>query len=69
MTSNIHLRFDASKTDIKRIKLLPYFNSKEKPTILFGDGDENNPRAIEITLNDWTLPLSGAAFIWQFERK
>lgn len=68
MTNNIHLRFDASKTDIKRIKLLPYFNSKEKPTILLGE-DENNPKVIEITLNDWTLPSSGAAFIWQFEKR
>ena len=67
MASDIHLKFDASRTDIMRIKLLPYFNSSEKPTILLRDG--NNPKTIEITLNDWVLPLSGATFIWQFEKK
>lgn len=69
MTNGIHLKFDVSKTDIKRIKLLPYFNSGEKPTILTTSGDKNNPKAIEITLSDWVLPLSGSAFIWQFEKK
>lgn len=69
ITNGIHLKFDSSQTDIKRIKLLPYFNSGEKPTILTTSGDGNNPKAIEITLNDWVLPLSGAAFIWQFEKK
>lgn len=69
MTNGIHLKFDASRTDIMRIKLLTYFNSGEKPTILPPVGKEENPKTIEITLNDWILPLSGAAFIWQFEKK
>lgn len=67
MANGIQLTFDASETDIARIKLLPYFNSSEKPTIL--PKDEKNPKTIEITLNDWVLPLSGATFIWQFEKK
>lgn len=69
MTNGVHLKFDVSATDIKRIKLLTYFNSGEKPTIIPATGTNDNPKTIEITLNDWVLPLSGAAFIWQFERK
>lgn len=69
MANGIHLRFDATTNDIKRIKLLPYFNSGEKPTVLPAPGISDNPKTIEINLNDWVLPQSGATFIWQYEMK
>lgn len=69
MTKGINLSFDANATDIKRIKLLPYFNSGEQPTIVPGIGTEDNPKRIAINLNDWVLPSSGVSFIWQFESK
>lgn len=69
MTKEIHLKFDAISTDIERIKLLTYFNSSKKPTIIPSLGTINNPKTIEITLNDWILPFSGASFVWQFEKK
>ena len=69
MTDGLHLKFVATNTDIKRIKLLTYFNSGKKPTILPPPETEDNPKTIEISLNDWVLPSSGASFVWQFEKK
>ncbi len=69
ISEGIHLKFDSKNTDIERIKLLTYFNSVEKPTIITSHGTTDNPREVEITLNDWVLPSSGTSFIWQFEKK
>lgn len=67
MTKNIRLTFNAEQSDIQRIKILPYLNSDKDPVIEYDD--PINPKIINISLNDWTLPNSGISFIWQFEKK
>lgn len=64
LTKGIHLKFEATSADIKRVRAVPYFNSGHQPNI---SEDRNSPTSAELTLNDWVLPLSGAALIWQFE--
>lgn len=67
MTKNIRLTFNAEQSDIQRIKILPYLNSDKDPVIEYDN--PINPKIINISLNDWTLPNSGISFIWQFEKK
>lgn len=66
-TENLHIEFDATNTDIVRLKILPYYNSSIEPVIM--NDDDINPRNIQITLTDWVFPKSGQTFIWQYEKK
>jgi hypothetical protein len=74
ITRNIHLTFDANNiSEINRIITWTYFNSNKEPLINYYDKKGNYkplyPTKIDISVDDWILPFSGAAFVWQFEEK
>ena len=66
-TKDITIDFDATATDIKRLKVLTYYHSSIQPQIIYDDN--TNPRTINISLFDWLFPKSGECFIWQYEEK
>ena len=66
MTKGIHIKFESKAEDIERITARTFFNSGYQPIIA---QKGINPKSVEITLNDWILPLSGAVCIWQFDKR